>query len=429
MDYLLLSLILTVFILLLFSAMFSAAETSLTSISISRINKLALQGNKKAAIVNSLHQKKKLVISTVLAGNTIVNIASSSLATAIFMKCFGPEGILASTITMTFLILLLSEALPKTYAIQNPEKVALLIAAPVMYCVFILSPLTTLIQYFVDVVLKIFRMHKDAEIISAADAMRNLILLHSTKGTMLKQDLDMLSSILDLAETEISQVMTHRKNLSALNIDTNVNDFIKQILKCHHSRIPIWKDREDIIIGILHVKDVVSLIREKNDSITQDDIYKIMTKPWFIPDTTLLSVQLHNFRKNRKHFALVIDEYGALQGIVTLEDILEEIVGDISDEHDITTENLIKSISENVYHISGEMPIRDINRQLRWNLPDEEASTLAGLIVYKIERIPEEGEKFQLYGFFFTILTKHGNVISVIQVEIPNDINNNCIHA
>ena len=406
-----------ILILLILSAFFSAAETSITSISSSLIHKLMLQGNKRAKVINTLSQKKKLVINTVLIGNTIINITASSIATAISIEVLGPQGILFSTISMTLFILIFSEALPKSYAILNPEKIALLISCPLSFCVLILSPITLSIQYTIDFILKILHMHKDNEIISAAEAMRNLISLHDSQGTMLKQDLDMLSSILDLAETEISQVMIHRKNLLAFNIDTNINDLIKKILASSHSRIPLWKNQEDQIIGVVHVKDVITLIREKGKNITQEDLYKVMTKPWFVPDTTLLSVQLHNFLKNRKHLALVIDEYGALQGIVTLEDVIEEIVGDITDEHDVTTEAPIKKICENIYHINGDTSIRDINRQLRWNLPDEEASTLAGAIVYEVERIPEEEEEFLLYGLSFKILRKNGHTISIIQVD------------
>ncbi|QLK53044.1 DUF21 domain-containing protein [Ehrlichia ruminantium] len=408
----------SIFILLILSAFFSAAETSITSLSSSLVHKLMLKGNKRAKIIHNLSQKKKVVINTVLIGNTIINITASSIATAISIKALGPQGILFSTVAMTFFILIFSEALPKSYAILNPEKTALLISYPLSFCVLILSPITLSIQYIIDCILKILHMHKDKEIISAADAMRNLISLHDSKGTMLKQDLDMLSSILDLAETEISQIMTHRKNLLAFNIDTNIHDLIKKILSSPHSRIPLWKNQEDQVVGVVHVKDVITLVREKGKNITQEDLHIVMTKPWFVPDSTLLSVQLHNFLRSRKHLALVIDEYGALQGIVTLEDVIEEIVGDITDEHDITKEAPIKKISDTTYHINGDTSIRDINRQLRWDLPDEDASTLAGAIVYEVERIPEEGEEFSLYGLLFKILKKNGHTISVIQVNV-----------
>ncbi|WP_253300109.1 HlyC/CorC family transporter [Wolbachia endosymbiont of Chironomus riparius] len=421
MDWLSVLLLSIIFVLFIFSFFFSGAEISLTSVSRSRMNKLRLNGNKKAKIIISLLNKKELTIATILIGNTIINITCSALSTAIFIRFLGNEGIVISAIVITFFILLFCEVLPKTYAIQNPEKMALFSSYFLLFFVKIFSPITIGIQFIVNCILKLCRMHKNKEVISAADAMRNMITLHRSEGTMLQQDLDMLSSILDLAETEISQIMIHRKNLFSLNINQSEEDLIKSILTSSHSRIPLWDHEPENIIGVVHVKDLINALREKNEKI---DISKIMSKPWFIPESTLLSVQLHNFRKNRKHFSLVIDEYGALQGIVTLEDILEEIVGDISDEHDLVTENFIIKISDNIYNIDGEATIRDINRQLRWNLPSDEATTLAGVIVNNIERIPNEGEEFFMYDCRFKILKKDKNIITAVEVQAKTDNTN-----
>lgn len=421
MDWISIFLLSVIFLLLVLSLFFSGAEISLTSVSRSRINKLKLSGNKKAKVINYLLNKKELTIGTILLGNTIVNITCSSLSTGIFIEIFGNEGIFISTIVITLCILLFCEVLPKTYAIQNPERTALSSSYFLLFFVEVLSPLTIGIQFIVNLVLKLCGLHKNKEVISAADAMRNMITLHRSEGTMLQQDLDMLNSILDLAETEISQIMTHRKNLFSLDINQNKEDLIKGILTSSHSRIPLWDGEPENIVGVVHVKNLINALREKNDEV---NIATVMSKPWFIPESTLLSVQLHNFRKNRKHFALVIDEYGTLQGIVTLEDILEEIVGDISDEHDIVTENLIKKISDNLYHINGGATIRDINRQLHWDLPSEEATTLAGMIVNDIERIPDESEEFAMYGFCFKILKKDENIITTVEVQVKTDNTN-----
>ncbi|MDB1135048.1 HlyC/CorC family transporter [Candidatus Anaplasma sp. TIGMIC] len=406
-----------IFVLLLVaSAFFSAAETAFTSVSPSSIHRLVVGGDRRARILDALRCRKELVISTLLIGNTVANVAASSVATATMLDLLGPGGLVVSTASITCVVLLFSEVLPKTYALQNPEKISLCTARMVSYCSFVLSPLSITFRFAVDCILRILGIQGEQELVSAADAMRNLISMHNGKGTMSQQDLDMLSSVLDLAQTEISQVMTHRKNLFALDIDEEVDVLLKQIFQSTHSRIPIWQKREESIIGVLHVRDVTDLVREKSGNVTKNDIYSIMNKPWFIPDTTPLSVQLHNFRKKRRHLALVVDEYGTLQGAVTLEDILEEIVGDISDEHDIVPESLITAVNENEYHIAGEAPIRDVNRELRWGLP-EDASTVAGLILHNIERIPEEGEVFSLHGFTFKILEKSGNTISLLSVR------------
>lgn len=421
MDWLSIFLLSVIFLLLVLSFFFSGAEMSLTSMSRSRINKLKLSGNKRAKIIDHLLNKKELTIGTILLGNTIVNITCSALSTGIFINFFGNEGILISTVVITLCVLLFCEVLPKTYAIQNPERIALSSSYLLLFFVEVLSPLTIGIQLIVSFIFKLCRLHKNKEVISAADAMRNMISLHRSEGTMLQQDLDMLSSILDLAETEISQIMTHRKSLFSLDINQNKGELIKSILTSSHSRIPLWANEPENIVGVIHVKDLINALREKNDTV---NITEVMSKPWFIPESTLLSVQLRNFRKNRKHFALVIDEYGTLQGIVTLEDILEEIVGDISDEHDIVTENLVKKVSDNLYHINGGATIRDINRQLHWDLPSEEATTLAGMIVNNIERIPDEGEEFFMYGFYFKILQKDKNIITTVEVQVKTDNTN-----
>lgn len=421
MDWLSISVLSIIFVLLILSFLFSGAEIGLTSISRSRVNKLKLDGNKRARIINHLLNKKELTIGTILLGNTIINITCSALFTAIAINFFGNEGIFLLTAMMTFCILLFCEVLPKTYAMQNPEKFTSFSVYFVLFFVRVFSPLTLGIQFIVNLVLKLCGLHKNRETISAADAMRNIITLHRSEGTMLQQDLDMLSSILDLAETEISEIMTHRGNLFSLDIDQNKEDLIRKILTSSHSRVPLWQKEPDNIVGVVHVKNLINALREKDNRTEKVNIAQVMSKPWFIPESTPLSVQLHNFRKNRKHLAFVVDEYGALQGIVTLEDVLEEIVGEISDEHDVITENFIKKISDNVYHIEGKSTIRDINRQLHWNLPDEEATTLAGMIVNEIERIPDEGEEFSMYGFHFKILKKDKNIITVIEVQVKTD--------
>ncbi|WP_025264341.1 HlyC/CorC family transporter [Wolbachia endosymbiont of Onchocerca volvulus] len=421
MGQLLILVLSIIFVLLILSFLFSGAEIGLTSISRSRVNKLKLDGNKKAKVIDHLLNKKELTIGTILLGNTIINITCSALLTAIVINFFGNEGVFLLTITMTFCILLFCEVLPKTYAMQNPEKFTSFSAYFVLFFVKIFSPLTSGIQFIVNLILKLCGPHKDREVISAADAMRNIIVLHRSEGTMLKQDLDMLNSILDLAETEISEIMTHRRNLFSLDIDRNKEELIREILTSSHSRVPLWQKEPDNIIGVVHVKNLINALREKDNRTEEVNITQVMSKPWFIPESTPLSVQLHNFRKNRKHLAFVVDEYGALQGIVTLEDILEEIVGEISDEHDLITENFIKKISDNMYHIEGKSTIRNINRQLHWNLPDEEATTLAGMIVNEIERIPDEGEEFSMYGFYFKILKKDKNTITAIEVRAKID--------
>ncbi|UWI82994.1 HlyC/CorC family transporter [Wolbachia endosymbiont of Howardula sp.] len=420
MNWLLVLLSLVILILLILSFLFSGAEIGLTTISRSRVNKLKLDGNKRAHIISLLLSKKELTIGTILFGNTIITLTYSALFTAIFINFFGNESIVLSTIIMTFCILLFCEMLPKTYAMQNPEKFASFSAYFLLFFVKFFSPLTLAIQCIVNLILTLCGLHKDKEVISAADAMRNMLTLHHSDGTMLQRDLEMLSSILDLAETKISQIMTYKKHLFSLNINQNKEALIEKILTSSYSRIPLWnKDIEDII-GVIHVKDLINVLREKNNKIEDIQITKIISKPWFISESTLLSVQLHNFRQNRKHFALVIDEYKLLQGIVTLEDILEEIVGEISDEHDLTTDTFIYNISNEIYHIAGKAKIKDINQQLHLELP-EDSTTLSGMIIKERGYIPEERDEYVMYGCLLKILKKNKNMIILVEVQINTD--------
>nr|WP_246214312.1 CNNM domain-containing protein [Wolbachia endosymbiont of Cruorifilaria tuberocauda] len=342
MDWLLVSVLSIIFILLILSFLFSGAEIGLTSISRSRVNKLKLDGNKRAKVIDHLLSKKELTIGTILLGNTIINITCSALLTAIVINFFGNEGVFLLTLIMTFCILLFCEVLPKTYAMQNPEKFTSFSAYLVLFFVKIFSPLTLGIQFIVNLILKLYSPYKNTEVISAADAMRNMIVLHRSEGTMLQQDLDMLSSILDLADTEVSEIMTHKRDLFSLDIDQNKKELVSKILTGSYSKVPLWQKCQDNIIGVVHVKTLISALREKGNRAEEVNIAQVISKPWFILDSTPLSIQLHNFRKNRRHLAFVVDKYGALQGIITLENILEEIVGEISDEHDLITENFIK---------------------------------------------------------------------------------------
>ena len=396
-------LILLILVLVLISYFFSGAETSITSISPARIHELNSQGNKNAGIIAILHKHKEKVLGCILLGNTLVNITASAVATTIFVEILKNEAfaITLSSVVMTFIILLFAELLPKTYAIHNPEKVALFSAPIIKIVAFILSPIVNFIKLIVDFILKILSLYHDKEVISAADAIRNLISLHGDDNTMLKQDIDMLNSVLDLAEMEIVGVMTHRKDMITVNYTLDNEIMIKEIFDSHHTHVPLWRDDPDNIEGIIKVYDLMLATRKAN-SYNEINVEKMMQKPIFVPDITPLSMQLHNFRVNKNNFAVVVDEYGALQGIVTLSDILEEIVGDIfyDDEDDIV------KIADNCYNIKGKVSVRDINRKLDWEISEENASTIAGVIIHAVERIPEIAEVFNLFGIEFTISKK-----------------------
>jgi len=418
---------LTILTLLLISAFFSAAETAMTAVSRARIYQLVMDGNKRAQIVSKLRRHKESMIGTVLLGNNAVNIAASAIATTLTIQLFGSEnGLVIVTVTMTLLVVVFTEVLPKTYAIQNSERVALTLSPVLNLLVKLFYPVTRSIELFINLLFGVFRIDvkQSGTLISATDVIRGTIELHHSEGKMIKQDRDMLGSILDLNDIEVEAIMIHRKQVETLDANLSPAELVAQAVGTMHSRIPLWQGEPDNIIGVLHVKNLIKMLNESHDTtggtLTTEAIIAICAKPWFIPETTSLRDQLLAFRSKRQHFALVVDEYGGWQGIVTLEDIIEEIVGDIEDEHDEDDKDIQKA-GDNAYYIRGSFAIRDLNRQLDWNLPDDNASTVAGLLIHEAETIPSAGEKFDLHGFRFTVISKDATQLTRLRIEKLSD--------
>lgn len=406
-----------VIILIIISAFFSSAETGLTAVSKARIYKLKMGGDKRAEIVNRLRNDKDALIGTLLLGNNAVNIVASAIATSLAISLYGDEGLVYATFIMTIMVIVFAEVLPKTYAFYNAEKTSLFVARPLLLCVRLFSPITKFVQFVVDVCMKMFGMSKtNAHILTASEELRSAIEMHHREGSFVKRERDMLGSILDLTETEVGDIMVHRKKMLTVNIDQPPDKLITQVLSKTHTRIPVWKDRPDNIIGVLHTKSLLKLIYKTKGKVDSAEILKLVVPPWFVPKTNILSNQLMQFRKKHMHMAIVVDEYGDLVGLITLEDILEEIVGQINDEHDNPLAAKLKRFKSGQIEIDGEMSIRDLNRQMDWSLPDDIANTIAGLIIHESETIPNIGEKFIFHNFAFKILNRNGNQITKVLV-------------
>ena len=412
MDFYTITLILVIIFLLIISAFFSGSETALTAASRPKMYQLEKENNLRAKIVNFLKNKKERLIGTLLLGNNLVNTLATAIATSFFISLLGDnqKGILYSTIVMTLLILIFGEVLPKTIAINKADKFALLFAPFIKFLVTILSPFTYLINFFTRIILKLFKFEISTDISTSEDELRGTIDLHA-KSEGSTQEKDMLQGILDLDDLQVKEIMTHRKNIEVIYVNESINKNIKKILNSQFTRLPLYDKNSDKILGIINVKDVLKNINKKKKL----DLKLIAKNAWFIPETTSVLDQLQEFKKKQRHLAFVIDEYGALMGIVTLEDIIEEIVGDIEDEHDIKIKGAKKS-KDGKYTISGNVTIRDINREFGWNLPDKDASTLAGLIFHEIKTIPEPGKIFSFYGFRFEILNIKKNHIELVRV-------------
>jgi len=401
--------IFTIVILIIFSGFFSSSETALTSISESLLQKKVTEGDKKAHNTQILLKKKEMAISAILLGNNLVNILSSALATNILVKFFGTIGILYSTVSMTSIIFIFAEVLPKIYAIRKPDKLLIFYTPYLKSVIWFLSP----VNHFVNIAIKYLVKNKNIESKSLGlDRIRGAILLADKEGRMIKDNKFMLESILDLNEREISQVMIHRKDIFSISKKENKALLLDTINKTPFSRIPIWDKNPENIIGVVLVKDLLRmLIKIKNINLE-----KIMQRPWFIPETTSLSSQLNAFREKQQQLAFVVDEYGVLQGLVTLEDILEEIVGQIEDEHDSPS---IKHQSDNKgnIHVNGDVTIRDLNRLHNLKFPEEEASTIAGLVINLAKRIPEKGEHFFIKNYLLTITSRTKTRVTKVQIR------------
>jgi len=408
-----------IFVLLLLSAFFAGSEMALTAVSRPHMRHLLKQGSKRAGIIQKLHARMERLIGTILLANNLVNILASALATSLLIGLFGDRGVAYATLVMTLLVLIFGEVLPKTYALNNTDRTALSVAPAMRLLVLVLSPLSDTIQAVVQMTLRLFGVNTENTLGAITDdELRGAIDIHAETGSSDIQERAMLRSILDLDHVEVGEIMTHRKDIFMVDEDLSSNSILEQAIASPYTRIPMWRKEPDNIIGVLHAKTLLSAIKLQVAAIGEQDISGLAAKPWFIPESTTLLQQLHAFRKKREHFALVVDEYGALMGIVTLEDILEEIVGDIRDEFDVAILG-VRPQADGAFVVNGSVTIRDLNRQFDWHLPDDEAATLAGLVLHESRRIPDIGQVFNFYDFRFEILRRKRNQITSIRLSPP----------
>ncbi|MDI3469249.1 MAG: HlyC/CorC family transporter [Pseudolabrys sp.] len=407
-----------VIVCLLLSAFFAGSETALTASSRASMARLEKQGSAGARIVNRLLEQRERLIGALLLGNNAVNIAASSLATGILLAWFGNAGIVYATAVMTVLIVIFGEVLPKTAAFNAPDHFSLVVARPVQWVVRVLGPILMAIEALVRGLLRLMGMRVGADhaVLSAREELRGTVDLLHREGDVETIDRDMFGGVLDLRELEVSDVMVHRTKMITLCADDSPEEIVNAVIASPVTRMPVWREKPENIIGILHVKDLLRALHAVDGDSGKVDIAALLTPPWFVPDTRLVSEQLKAFRRRRTPFALVVDEYGEVEGLVTLEDILEEIVGDITDEHDVEVPG-VRRQSDGSVTVDGAVPIRDLNRVMDWHLPDEEATTIAGLVIHEARSIPEPGQSFTFHGFRFRVLRRSRNRITALRIQ------------
>ena len=405
---------LSIFVLLIGSAFFSSSETALTAASEARIHAFARRGSKRATMVEKLLHQKDKMISSLLIGNNLVNVVATSLATSAAITLFGENGVFLASIAMTVILVIFAEVLPKTFAFTHANRVALWVATPVRIIVVLLTPLT----WGLDKIIRLILPKKSSDEDDREEELRGMIELHgaNTSDADTREQSAMLSSVLDLGEVTVEEVMTHRGSVEMINADRDPEAALRQVMESPFTRHPVFSGKPENIIGVLHVKALLRGLDKAADSKNRIiNIAETASTPYFVPETTLLIDQLQAFRTRREHFALVVDEYGDFRGIVTLEDILEEIVGDIDDEHDITLSGLAQQ-DDGSWVVDGHVTIRDLNRALDWDLPDDDAATIAGLILNETRTIPVPGQEFRFNNTRFRVLRRDRNKIERVRL-------------
>ncbi len=417
--------VLAVLGLLMLSAFFSGSETALTAASRGKLHGAADRGSNGARIALKLTEDNARLIGAVLLGNNLANILATSLATSMLTVLFGDSGVALATLAMTALVLIFAEVMPKTYAITNPETAAARVAPPIGIVVRVLAPVVNMVRWLVRLVLRLFGVKTDpaAHFLAAQEEIAGAIALHHSEGAVENDDRDRLLGALDLGNREVEEIMLHRQNIEMIDAAWPPEQILSACLKSTHTRLPIFKDDAENIVGVIHAKDLLRAV----DALTRGaqgglenlgslNILDVAKEPYFVPETTTLDDQMREFLRRHTHFALVVDEYGALRGLITLEDILEEIVGEIADEHDADAPE-ITAAPDGSITIEGSMTIRDINRACDWNLPDEEANTVAGLVIHEAQTIPTVGQVFTFHGFRFEVIARERNRITEVKLR------------
>ena len=413
-------------LLLVMSAFFSGSETALTAASRGKLRAQADKGSKGAARALAITEDNERLIGSVLLGNNLVNILATSLATALLTRLFGESGVAVATLVMTLLVLIFAEVLPKTYAITNAETAAAKVSAPIQIVVKVFAPVVSAVRLLVRGVLRLFgvKADPDSHILAVREEIAGALYLGQCEGVVQKEDRDRILGALDLGDRTVEEIMLHRSQIEMIDADIDPEDLLRLSLASSHTRLPVYQGDPDNIVGVVHAKDLLRAMHKlmfgpdpSPNGLKDFKVLDVVRPSYFIPDTTTLDDQMRQFLRRRTHFALVVDEYGSLEGLITLEDILEEIVGQITDEFDTAAEHAVQKLKDGHFTMEGAMTIRDLNRAMDWNLPDDQANTVAGLVIHEAQMIPSVGQVFSFHGFRFEVTGRKANRITKLKVR------------
>lgn len=415
--------IVVLLILLIFSGVFSSSETSIMGMSIAKIKQMEEVDEKGADILKRLKKKLSNILITILIGNNIVNIAATAILTEITVEYFkGANATLIATLIMTALILVFGEITPKTYAAQNPEKVAVKVAGTLEILSIIFKPIIVALDAVTNIIIKIFggRIENGMPFVTEEE-IRSLVDVGEEEGVVKHQEKEMIEGVFDIDEIDVTDIMIPRIDMIAIKESSSINKALELIINHGHSRIPVYRDRIDNIVGIIYAKDLLSIIHNKKDEAEKISISDLMRSAYYVPETKKVSQLLKELQLKKVHIAIVLDEYGGTEGLVTIEDILEEIVGDIYDEYDSEV-NLIEKIKENTYSVKAEMDLEELEEIFEVSfLEDTEYSSLGGLVFNTLGRVPIQGDAIEYEGLIMTVSKVSNRRIKLIEIKIKDD--------
>jgi len=405
------------FILLLFSAFFASSETALMSLNRYRLRHLVQEGHPGAIRANELLKRPDRLIGLILLGNNFVNILASAIATIIGVKLLGENGIAVATLTLTLIILLFAEVTPKTLAALHPERIAFPASFLLKPLLILLYPLVWFTNSITNRMLGFFGVTPEVAMSDAINSEELRMALKEAGSLIPKRHKKMLVSILDLEKVTVNDVMLPRSEIDGLNLNTSLAEIIKQLSYCANTRLPVYETSLDNLIGILHVRKALHLLAQ--DNLTLETLKSIIKPSYFVPENTPLNTQLIQFQRHKRRTGLVVDEYGDIIGLITLEDIFREIVGEFTADY-IDEDRDIHPQADGSYYINGSANIREINRQNDWQLPTDGPKTINGLILEYLESIPEPNVSLRIEGHLIEVVQTSDNTIRTVRIRKEN---------
>jgi len=400
-------------ILLVFSAFFSGSETALMAIDRLRIKYLVQKKRKGADLLEDTLSRPDRLLGAILVGNNLVNIAASVIATGLLISLFGADGEWLTIVILTPLLLVFAEVMPKTYSARQAEKVSFMVLHPIRWVMTLLYPVILLLTGVNRLFSMLGGRKGEPPPIISEDEIHALITVGEQSGVMDQDKREMLHGVLGLSETRVRDLMVPRPEMVAIDVSCSFNEVLEQVNDACHSRFPVFDDSLDNIVGIIHSKEILNYVGDK-----QFNLRTACRSPFFVPESQYVEKLLQSFRTNRLHMAIVVDEYGGVEGLVTLEDVVEEIVGEIHDEFD-TEEADIREVGPNAYMIDASLALRELNRRLELELNEEHANTLAGYVLRLLGSIPEVGATVMENGVRYTVHKLEGRRIDVVKMEMP----------